>query len=136
MLKKILIYIILLSFLHLLGCYSTAFIDPYQYQAIKDETNKSNEIIINLYNNEKYIFARGYYFIINDSLIGEGVAIKNEIEEPYKGKIPLSQIRTIGIQEVDNEKTFRLVGTIILTGFLIYILIAWEEWKSSGGLFN
>ncbi len=136
MLKKILIYIILFSFLHLVGCYSTSIMNPAQYQELKDHIPQSNEIILNLNNNEKYIFARGYYFIINDTLIGEGVAIKNEIEEPYKGKIPLSQIRTIGIQEVDNEKTFRLVGTIILTGFLIYILIAWEEWKSSGGLFN
>jgi len=127
MLKKILIYIILFSFLHLVGCYSTSIMNPAQYQELKDHIPQSNEIILNLNNNEKYIFARGYYFIINDTLIGEGVAIKNEIEEPYMGKIPLSQIGSITVEEVDSEKTPSLVvGIIGITLVIIAIFFLWK----------
>ena len=70
-------------------------------------------------NGEKYKFVRGYFDIHNDSLTGEGFVIKNEIEEPYKDKIPLSQIKSIQFYKVDGEKTFLLVGVITI-GVLRY----------------
>ena len=45
-----------------------------------------------------------HYFYLNDSKL---IDIKNnqlEIDEPYKGKIPLSQIESIQFEELDNEK--------------------------------
>ena len=127
MLKKILIYIILFSFLHLVGCYSTSIMNREQYQELKDHTDQPDEIIVNLYNNEKYKFARGHYFIINDTLGGERFAIKSEIEEPYMGKIPLSRIGSITVEEMDSEKTPSLVEEIIgITLVIISIFFLWN----------
>lgn len=136
MLKKILIYIILFSFLHLVGCYSTAIMPPEQYQEIMEVSRKAEDIIINLRNGERYKFARGYYHISNDSLIGEGFEIKYESEGPYeatkifipnKVKIPLSQIKSIQFEEYDSEKTFALVFGIITAGGFIYYMITISE---------
>ena len=129
MLKKILTYLILFLFLHLVGCYSTSIMNPAQYQELKDHTDQTDEIIVNLYNNEKYKFARGHYFIINDTLSGEGFAIKSEIEELYRGKIPLSQIGSITVEEVDSEKTPSLVEEII--GITLVIIAIFFFWKIS-----
>jgi len=117
--KKLIFSILFVALLNLLGCYSNQILYPDQYQVIKEACSEADEIIINLKNGEKYKFVRGYFDIHNDSLTGEGFVIKNEIEEPYKGKIPLSQIKTIQFYKVDGEKTFLLVGVITI-GVLRY----------------
>ena len=106
--KKLIFSILFVALLNLLGCYSNQILYPDQYQEIMAAGSKTDEIIIKLRNGEGYKFARGYYHIKNDTLTGEGFAITNDIEEPYKGSIPLSQIGSIHFDEMDSEKTFLL----------------------------
>ncbi len=130
MVKKILTYTLLFSSLQFVGCYSYSTLYPDPYQEIKKEISEADEIIVNLKNAKKYKFAKGYYYFQNDTLTGEGFAIINDIEEPYKGSIPFSQIRSIQIVELDSEKTLTVVGGIIAIGTLLYLN---EEMKGAFG---
>jgi len=125
--KKLIFSILVVALLNLVGCYSYSTLYPDPYQEIKKEISEADEIIVNLKNAEKYKFAKGYYYFQNDTLTGEGFAIKSEIEEPYRGKISLSQIGSITVEEVDSEKAPSLVEEIIGITLVIIVIIAF--WK-------
>ncbi len=130
MIKKILTYILLFSLLHLVSCYSKPIVYPIDSQWLKEESRKADEITIYLMSGDKYKFATGYYHIKNDTITGEGFAITNEIEEPYQGSIPLSQIKSIHFDEWDTGKKLLLLGLGIGVLFAIYMITDWEKWNA------
>jgi hypothetical protein len=123
MIKKIVTYLLLFSFLHFVGCYSTDIVAPNQYKKYIEKGEIPSEILVRLYNLKEYSFAPWSYIIKEDSLYGEGFELVNDSYQPFEGTIPLSQIQSIQFEKKDSEKTNKLVYGMVLVGLLIIVVV-------------
>ena len=112
MIKKIVTYLLLFSFLHFVGCYSTDIVAPNQYKKYIEKGELPSEILVRLYNLKEYRFAAWEYVIKEDLLYGEGFELVNDSFQPFEGTIPLSQIQSIQFEKKDSKKTNQLVLAI------------------------
>lgn len=71
--KKIITYLLLLSFLNYIGCSSTVFVTVDEYNQKVLEENPPSEIFITTNDNTKYHFSNDeYYYFRNDTLFAKG----------------------------------------------------------------
>ena len=129
MLKKILIYLILFSFLHLAGCYSTEIVSPNQYKEYEFSDGNSSYILVKMNNLKEYRFAKGKYSIKADSLYGNGFERVNDNYQPFNGTIPISQIESIQYEEKNTAVTILLVAGIVAGVVIIIASLAWKANK-------
>ena len=92
-------------------------------EEIENGTLRSDIYIITKDNN-RYHFGEWGYQIVDDTLIGKGLKINLNGEEPFEGKIPLNDISHFEVEEGDPFATTGLVLGIAALGLLVYGLIA------------
>jgi len=129
MIKKIVTYLLLFSFLHFVGCYSTDIVAPNQYKKYIEKGELPSEILVRLYNLKEYRFAAWEYVIKEDLLYGEGFELVNDSFQPFEGTIPLSQIQLIQYEKKDSKKTNQLVlaiGAVAIVGILFLLADSFE----------
>ena len=109
MCKKIFISFLLVAIFNLLvGCYSSAWVTVPEYNQIEEE-DKPDEIKVIAKDLKEYHFTKSRFHIESDTLYGKGKIILSNNGQPFEGKIALSNIKSI---EVEN---FNLTNTIILS---------------------
>ncbi len=117
MLRKILIYIIFFSFLHLVGCYSTVSISANEYF----DSNKKKTIYLQ-YNGTNIKLEPGQYFVMRDTLYYDETGNNNY--PTLKKKIAIDEIQKIEYEEYDETKMCVAGGIsgLIVIGILIISL--------------
>ena len=90
MIKKIVTYLLLFSFLHFVGCYSTDIVAPNQYKKYIEKGEIPSEILVRLYNLKEYRFSPWSYIIKEDSLYGEGFELLQA--SPYKDSLNFKDV--------------------------------------------
>lgn len=103
MYKKIIVNLLILSLLNFVGCYSFQAVSSTEYNRVEEEEGKPDEIIVTTKNLETYHFLNSEYFIKDDTLQGKAKAILTDIEQPYKGKFVLSDIKYIQFLSSDRD---------------------------------
>jgi len=92
------------------------------YQKIEAEKGEPEEIYLTKYDSTKHHFLKNDYYIENDTLFGKEIFLPNEKEQPFEGKIALSEIESFQIDLYDESETIWAVVSILL-GITLIILI-------------
>ncbi len=122
--KKILVNILLLSFINLISCYSVSEVSKEEF--LESKNSDAHLLTGNL---EKFHFNHGNYYVKSDTIRGIGEREFKGINFPFKGSIPLDSVNNFQIEYVDGWKTFGLVigvtvlllivaGTVVAESFI------------------
>jgi len=123
--KKILVWILLVSFMNLTGCYSHELFAPSAY---KFDERKEIKVITK---DTTYNFKGHQYILANDTLIGTNgnvLSNKSEINESSV-RVPVEEIQLV---EVDDglKTTLVVVGRAVVLFLIIgFISIANTDWS-------
>jgi len=129
--KRIIIAITTISFLNLIGCYSLETISFPEYQKIERENGKPKEIFISAKDSAKYYFDDREYNIRNDTLVGKGIIIVSDVEQPFEGNIPLTEIESFQLEEINSIATIALIaGIVVAFVFTIALGKSMENWRN------
>lgn len=123
MTNKILIYILIFSFVSYIGCYSAAAADKYVLNSEKGE-ELIDELIIVTSNYDKIIIGTPFYKIINDTLDVTGIN-KSNVEIYNQPVDTLIAMKDINYIEFDKINTFRTIGCIGSVVFLTLLTIGY-----------
>jgi len=102
-----------------------------QYQKIEAERGKPDEIYLTKYDSTEYHFMKNDYYIENDTLYGEGEMISDDNEQPFEGKIALSEIESIEVDKFNLTNTIFLSVGIAGIVSLIYVAILFASGEIS-----
>ena len=105
--SKIVFYLLILSLINYIGCYS---FKPITMKELNQESESSDLLVITKYKNSYKLF-EGDYTVKEDSIYGSGILeVKKgiKVNEDYYGSIYVKDIRLIKIDRFD------LISTIIL----------------------
>ena len=117
--KKLISILLILTLLpYLTGCYSMNQISKTEFK----ETNKKGKIELKTKTGDEYQFEYSY-FILSDTLYGNGIKISDGDETAFKGAIALDDILTINHEEYNSGMTTFLAASIIVV-FLYLLLVA------------
>jgi len=98
-----------------------------QYQKIEAESGKPDEIYLTKNDSTRYHFMKNDYYIENDTLYGKGKLSPSDREQPFEGKIALSEIESIQVETSDTFETRIFIGfitAIAVVGILVFIVLA------------
>ena len=123
MIKKILISLVIISFLNYLGCYTSEIITKNEIDQGTKKINLKEVISISTKDYKSYSFGANQYQIQNDTLFGTGVITKLGKQIPFKGKIAMNDIVSIEQKSTDAVATIGLVLGIAALGALIFTLV-------------
>lgn len=121
--KKIITYILFLSFIHLLGCYSFENISYNQFAEDATSGNPPTELFINTSDYTRYHCSWNLLEMEVDSISIKGTTVHGKYEEPYKGKIAIKDINYIKAKYFDSWSTIALVVVIVGSAALLFALI-------------
>ena len=105
------------------------------FQKIKAESGKPDEIYLTKYDNTRYHFMKNHYYMINDTLFGNGKIIIDreqqlDREKQLDRKIALSDIQSIKLEKLDGATTALLVLGIaalsLVAGSVIWFVTSWH----------
>jgi hypothetical protein len=116
MFRKTITVLLLVSFLHFIGCYSSETISIKEIEEGTDQIDFGKDITIVTKNYESYNFPAFQYQVNYDTLYGTGTQITFGQEIPFTGKIALSDISSIKQEEVDAGATSGLIITLVVIG--------------------
>ncbi len=120
--KKYLVYFLVLSLINVLGCYSFEHIrgTEIREEIELDEGRRELSILTNDY--KKYKFDSFMYTVVNDTLLGTGTLLWLNKETPFQGRIALNEITDI---EFKNTNIIGSIGMVLglLTVFGIIIIV-------------
>jgi hypothetical protein len=123
MFRKTITVILLISFLHFAGCYSTETISIKEIEEGTEQIDFRGNISITTKDYNTYYFPAFQYQINNDTLYGTGTHITFGNELPFTGKIAMSDIVSINQEEVDAGSTTGLIVTLAIVGAAIVVII-------------
>ena len=117
--KKILIWIFLVSFINLTGCYSSELLTPSSY---KFDESKYIKVITN---DTSYKFKGNEYFIANDTLIGaKGIFyVTKSTPRESSVRIPVEKMKSVEVSSFDPLTTTLVVGTAGLVLLIVALTI-------------
>ena len=120
--KKYVIYFLLISLINLLGCYSFEHIrgSAIKEEIAHDDSRRDLSIVTKDYN--EYHFESFMYTVVNDTLLGTGTLLRLNKEIPFQGKIAVNDISDI---EFKNTNIIGSIGMVLglLTVFGIIIIV-------------
>ncbi len=93
-----------------------------QYMNIEVESGKPNEIDLTKYDYTRYHFMKKDYYIENDTLYGKGKLLSGDREVLLTKKIPLLEIESIRVENVNWSATTLLCLGIFFVGLVIVAL--------------
>jgi len=111
--RKFFTYIVFISFLNLVGCYSYQSVTYEEFKYINPGDIHSEDIFIVTNDSSKYHMSWWTFSVHNDSVIIQGSKFVGTEQKPYNGKIAVSDIKTLEIDKYDGSATtvWVLVGT-------------------------
>lgn len=122
--NKILIMLLIISFLNFVGCSSLETVTKKEYDEDKDEIDFSKELYVTTKDNIRRHFLPGEYAIKNDILFYQGAVENNDGDSTLSRSIPMENIVSFEQRSVDSLSTTGLVLTIVAVGFLVLSIIA------------
>ena len=131
--KKILIMLLMISFLNFVGCSSLETVTKKEYDEDKNEIDFSKELYVTTNDNIRRHFLPGEYAIKNDTLFYQGAVENNDGESTLSRSIPMENIVSFEQNSIDALNTTGLVLTIVAVGLLVLSVIAL---KSIGDTLN
>lgn len=94
------------------------------YQKIEAEKGEPEEIYLTKYDSTKHHFLKNDYYIENDTLYGKEIFLPNDKEQPFEGKIAISEIESIQMELYDEDKVIGAwVGALLGIGLGILIIL-------------
>ena len=124
--SKILITVLIISFLYYSGCYSMETVSKSDLEVGDAEIDFSKEIIILTRDRSNYHFLPGNYKIVNDTLFGQ-YPVKDESDKKRKIiSIPYDDIVSIKQEDIDEVSSAGLslgiVSIIVLIGGVVLVI--------------
>ncbi|MGB5893486.1 MAG: hypothetical protein WBG58_04855 [Ignavibacteriaceae bacterium] len=119
MINKYIIYILIVSFAHFIGCHS---FEPVSKSNIQElfESDKNYAVKLLTKDYTEYHFDGYMYSVKNDTLFGTGKKIHLNREEPFLGSIALDDIIEYKIKTSDTGAT---VGVVLgVAAFALIVL--------------
>jgi hypothetical protein len=128
--KKYLVYFLLLSIINFIGCYS---FETIRGTEIKNELERDNrrDLTIVTKDYKEYQFDSFMYTVVNDSLLGTGTLLRLNKEIPYQGKIAVNDITDIEFKNTNIIGSIGMILGVITVFGLIIIVIAISSDKYS-----
>lgn len=125
MYQKIVVTILVFSLLNLFGCYSFNSITVDEYEKFELEEGTPEEIYVKTKDNQWYHFTNYNYYIVNDTLRGNGRVLINGWENAPNSKIALCDIESIGVEDMNMYTTSLLVAIGILGVLGVIFAFIW-----------
>jgi hypothetical protein len=119
MTRKIIIGLIIISYLSYVGCYSNEFISKEEIINGEYQVDHTKDIFINTDDFSRYHFISGYYHFLKDSIYGEGSKLEAGQKISFKGVIPVDEISSIEQEQVDEGSSVGLVLGIVAIGVVV-----------------
>ena len=113
MYKKLVSSILIVALLNLLGCYSIEYITTPEYKQIEEE-DEADEIRVVTKDSQEYHFSGSNFSIENDTLNVRVKSTLTDVEQPYKGKFVLSDIKYIQF----DSCSYLILPTLILIYYI------------------
>jgi len=101
------------------------------FQKIKKESGDPDKIYITKTDFTYYQFIKPNYYIENDTLYGKGKSILNYKKKQFEGKIALSNIESIEVENFNMGNTIILVLGIVAISLVVLVAIV-----AAGGNFG
>gem|GEM_PF-3508766 len=125
--KKILVWIILVSFINLTGCYSHELFAPTAYKF-----NEKKEIKV-ITKDTTYNFKGYQYILVDDTLIatkGNLLLNKSLINNPSV-KIPVEEMNLVEVKKVEAAQTTLVVIGVTIVAIVVIgvISLATTDWR-------
>jgi hypothetical protein len=111
--KKIITYIVFISFLHLIGCYSTNYLSYSEFEGMILKNGQPKEFYIITKNAQRYHLADWGLTLDEDSVNIKGAIDFGDHEEPFIGKISIEDIESIEVESINGVTTTVLVVSIV-----------------------
>lgn len=123
MLKKYIIFFLILTFLNFTGCTSLEVISKEDVNEGLAQINFSEELYLTTKDFSRYHFLAYKYQIANDTLYGSGAIEASSSIAPFKGAIALDEIINFEQSKPDTGATIGLIAGIIAAGLLVGVII-------------
>ena len=124
--KRIVIYTLLFTLPLNFGCTSLTLVQKESWRQIKNEENKTDEILLLTKGGYKYNIEWESISVSEDSLFGAGYQIAGEDRIPFQGAFAFEEIHEI------KKDEFSLTSTLGLVGFLGLVVLGLLLLGSSG----
>ena len=127
--KKIIISTTIISFLNLIGCYSTNVVSKNILITDNHEKNISNLTIVTN-ESEKFELTEATYNVINDTLHVNGLKPGANFAEQVKYNVALTDIEHLELSELNTLATVGIVSLVVaaITAGVI-LVIGFNKWK-------
>lgn len=112
----------------LVGCYHVKSIALPEYERVENRKEKPDEIYVKTKDGKWYHYTNSQYYIINDTMYGYGNFLSDEWKNVEDTKIALSDIESIGIEDIDYFITGLL---FVAAAGGIFIFAAFGVWLFS-----
>jgi len=123
MFRKILIALIMMSFLNYVGCSSSEVITKKELDEGTAQIDTNEEIYCTTKDSIRYYFPKWSYQIVDDTLYGEGTVQNARREMPFNGQLAIDEITSFEQTQVDAGATTGLTLTIMAVGVLAVGLV-------------
>jgi hypothetical protein len=117
--KKILIILLMISFLNFVGCSSLETVTKKEYDEDKNEINFNKELYVTTNDNIRRHFLPGEYAIKNDTLFYQGAVENNDGVSKFSRSIPMDNIISFEQNKPDYLNTTGLILSILAVGMLV-----------------
>ena len=129
--KKILIMLLIISFLNFVGCYSMQTATKTDIDLGNVEVDYRKEIFINTKDRSNYHFLAGNYKIVNDTLFGQYPGKEELDKNPTIISIPYNDIVSINQEDIDTIGTagasLGIVAIIAVVAGLAILIIGFSN---------
>ena len=127
MTRKIIAYILLVSFSLSFGCHNTSELSKDDLISTPTTDLKTKcegfDVTVSTSNSGKYNFSKDNFRIHADTLTGFGTQYLNGNDVPFRGSIPLGDVRSIETKEFSPTKTILII--VIPAGIVTVLLFMW-----------
>ena len=121
--KNLIIIFLVISLFNYLACTTLNVATRVSIEEEMKGGTLRSELYIITKDNNRYHFGDWGYQIVNDTLIGKGLKINPNGEEPFEGKIAMDDISHFEVKETDTMATVGLVLGIAAAALLVFGLI-------------
>ena len=120
--KKLCFYILNISFLNYVGCYSSRTIDK-EILHTQDVREPVGIVVITTINDKVIEVRDGIYEVVDDTLHLKGFKQYIDHVKPIDEKFALNDIRSVEIKERDNLATCGLIVSVSALALFIFLAI-------------
>ncbi len=121
--KKLTIIFLVISLFNYLACTTLNVATRESIEEDIKQGTLQSELYVITKDNNRYHFGEWGYQVVDDTLIGKGLKINLNGEEPFEGKIAMVDISHFEVKETDTMATVGLVLGIAAVALLVYGLI-------------